>query len=1242
MFSFVYAQIFFSKGLGFFFKKVVQRIFIQSYDQLMKFVQINLHKSFAAAATLVNRFEKEEFDIALIQEPYQNKNKVCCLNTAGGVVISECGGNRPRSCILLNKNIKFLTLTEYCNEDITTIELNVKENDSSELKIVLSSVYMPFDSLSPPPHELIRDLVKYCNENKRQLILGCDANAHHINWGSSDINLRGTHLMEFISENNLEIANKGNEPTFITSNRKEVIDITLVSLQLVNRISNWRVSDKMSLSDHQYLEFNLSSLKIEETEFRNPKKTDWVKFRLNLLHNLQPLCEINSCLQLETKADELQNAITKAYEESCMLKKRKTNRKCTWFTPYLHDLRQKTRKLWNKAKKKIKSGSFNDEAIRLYRESLTLYMKEIRKAKELSWKIKCEEINCTNECARINKLLSKHASKTISSLKKSDGTFTRDINDTLETLLHAHFPNSTPIDVNEQVVEAVGEIDVDIDDLINEDRLRWVINSFKSFKSPGLDGIYPAFLKEGYEIIKRHLLVLFKESIRLSYIPKAWRGVNISFIPKPAKESYANPKAYRPISLMSFILKTLEKMVDMYIREKHISSKPLHKLQFAYQAGKSTDAALQCLNAKISKTLMHKEFGLGAFIDIEGAFNNISYNAIVNSAKSFNISSTLIQWILKMLKSRIVTASLHDVTVRVNATRGCPQGGCISCLLWLMVVDSLLCRLNAAGGVWAQGFADDVVIFCSGKFANTVQSNMQRALHLAESWCLENELSINPTKTAMIPFTNRRNLNLKLCRLFNTDIQFASETKYLGIYFDSKLKFSKHLDYVISKAIRAFWACKRMVGTNWGLKPKIIHWLYSQIVLPMLTHGSVIWWEKSQQVTSIKKLSSLQRIASLVITGSFRSTPSASLEMLLGLTPLHIHIKSVARKVAIRLASTGHWTFNTKADAILYDGSIDRQAWTNSDKITPRMFFNRNFEILIHDRDSTGNFVSSLSVEDLQLYSDGAKTSNGTGIGVYSEQLNINLSLNVGNNTTVFQSEVKAIQVAACECNKRNLSRRQINIFTDSKAALNSLSSFRVISKTIQECLKELLELGRKNVLRLVWVPGHSGFLGNEIADELAKHAICQPLVDIVLPIMPSVINTETSKFIENEHNRYWNSVPGQKTCKLFVKKLDSRRHKSLLSMQRKDLSYITRFITGHSNLNQHLNRIGLINSSVCRFCEEEDETSEHLLCNCLGLTQQRNAILKKDFINIQDLEINVNVNVNEVLKFIKLIDCQL
>jgi hypothetical protein len=53
---------------------------------------------------------------------------------------------------------------------------------------------------------------------------------------------------------------------------------------------------------------------------------------------------------------------------------------------------------------------------------------------------------------------------------------------------------------------------------------------------------------------------------------------------------------------------------------------------YAYQTGKSTEAALHDLVQKIEKSLNQNGFALGVFLDIDGAFDKASFglmNAVI-------------------------------------------------------------------------------------------------------------------------------------------------------------------------------------------------------------------------------------------------------------------------------------------------------------------------------------------------------------------------------------------------------------------------------------------------------------------------------------------------------------------------------------------------------------------------------------------------------------------------------------
>jgi hypothetical protein len=180
-----------------------------------------------------------------------------------------------------------------------------------------------------------------------------------------------------------------------------------------------------------------------------------------------------------------------------------------------------------------------------------------------------------------------------------------------------------------------------------------------------------------------------------------WRQVKVVFIPKPGRNSHCGPKDFRPISLTSFLLKTLERLVDRYLRDEVLALKPLHPNQHAYQAGKSVETALRQLVVLVEKALDQQEVALGVFLDIEGAFDNTSYDSVCAALSRHGAEYTIVRWVRAALEGRRATASLGGHSRSVAVSKGCPQGGVLSPLLWCLVVDHLLAELS--GGVYAQG-----------------------------------------------------------------------------------------------------------------------------------------------------------------------------------------------------------------------------------------------------------------------------------------------------------------------------------------------------------------------------------------------------------------------------------------------------------------------------------------------------------------------------------------------------------
>jgi len=119
---------------------------------------------------------------------------------------------------------------------------------------------------------------------------------------------------------------------------------------------------------------------------------------------------------------------------------------------------------------------------------------------------------------------------------------------------------------------------------------------------------------------------------------------------------------------------------------------------------------------------------------------------------------------------------------------GCLQGGVLSPLLWNLVIDRLLMITNVLG-FSTFSYADKIVIIVQGKFAHTVRDITQEALNVVVKWAVKEGLNISLHKTAIVPFTNRRNTEglgpLTLC---GKELTMLDDVKYLGVTFQTQLE----------------------------------------------------------------------------------------------------------------------------------------------------------------------------------------------------------------------------------------------------------------------------------------------------------------------------------------------------------------------------------------------------------------------------------------------------------------------
>ena len=150
------------------------------------------------------------------------------------------------------------------------------------------------------------------------------------------------------------------------------------------------------------------------------------------------------------------------------------------------------------------------------------------------------------------KFMAKDKNCELNIAKLSSGNFSNSGGETVAEMLRVHFPNSRVVTgstcpINLPTINCGKDKLTIAKKIVMHDRVVWTVMSFKPFKSPGLDGIFPALLQNSIKVLAL-CFAGFLKRIAYRHISTAWRHSKVIFI----------PKLFRPISLSSFLLKTVE------------------------------------------------------------------------------------------------------------------------------------------------------------------------------------------------------------------------------------------------------------------------------------------------------------------------------------------------------------------------------------------------------------------------------------------------------------------------------------------------------------------------------------------------------------------------------------------------------------------------------------------------------------------------------------------------------------
>ena len=130
----------------------------------ISFIQAKMQHSTAASRILTRTVSVTGIVRALIKEPWYCIDHIMGLNTLRYTLYSAGGTDRSRACILA-RNMTIWMLPGFSCRDLVAV-LAKYIADGAEIRLVVCSVYLPYDFEDPPPPKEFEEFLRYCeNEN---------------------------------------------------------------------------------------------------------------------------------------------------------------------------------------------------------------------------------------------------------------------------------------------------------------------------------------------------------------------------------------------------------------------------------------------------------------------------------------------------------------------------------------------------------------------------------------------------------------------------------------------------------------------------------------------------------------------------------------------------------------------------------------------------------------------------------------------------------------------------------------------------------------------------------------------------------------------------------------------------------------------------------------------------------------------------------------------------------------------
>ena len=332
------------------------------------------------------------------------------------------------------------------------------------------------------------------------------------------------------------------------------------------------------------------------------------------------------------------------------------------------------------------------------------------------------------------------------------------------------------------------EIDMPEFDFSDEEIIDCVKNLDVS-KSSAIEYLPTKIFREAVLHQPSRFIKIIKLCVTSGKIPDKWKIATVTPLPKGG--DLTDVSNYRPISVLPVPGKILERLMHTHISTHLDLNKILSEKQGGYQKRKSTLDTISCFVDDIQSNRNKGLITLAAFMDIKKAFDSVNYFILLKKLENYGVRNRSLTLIENYLSIRQQCSLANNVrSTLLPLTCGVPQGSILGPLFFLLYINDCI---QPEDDHKTMLYADDSVLYVSGKNILTLSTRLKAALTTFYTWTSINKLTLNENKTKIMTFASSKKIKKiqkPKIKLNNNTIKSVVSYKYLGVILDQELNFN--------------------------------------------------------------------------------------------------------------------------------------------------------------------------------------------------------------------------------------------------------------------------------------------------------------------------------------------------------------------------------------------------------------------------------------------------------------------